>query len=272
MEFFSWLAKILRQSDPHKKIEEFNKFYTVFPNVSFRHDSVVQVWEEPSYASICQIVEPKKLAKRRSLQAKEHRAIFLHAIAHIEYSAIDLALDAAYRFRNMPMQFYKDWIEVAADECRHFLMIEELLHELGYKYTDFPVHRALFDAALHSPTLLARMSVVPRYLEANGLDANAKIIDRLKRYPDEFAQKMVAALQVILDEEIDHVKKGDFWFHWACEQEGVEDSVAEYFRQVEKVYPKTKHSKSFLNIQARRQAGFSCKEIELLAKERVDCG
>ncbi len=272
MEFFSYIKTILRMSDPHKKIEEFNKFYQLFTNLTFEHNSSIEVWHEPSYSEICEIVEPKKLAKRRSLQTKEQRAIFLHAIAHIEYSAIDLALDAAYRFRNMPLQFYKDWIEVAADECRHFVMIEDLLVKLGYKYGDFPVHRGLFDAALHSTTLLARMSVVPRYLEANGLDANAKIIEKLKQYPDPFAKEMVEALQLILDEEIDHVKKGDYWFQWACDRAGIQDYVNEYFRQVEQIYPQTKHSKSFLNVKARLQAGFSCKEIELLAKERVDCG
>ncbi len=271
MEFFSWLERILRISDPHKKIEEFNKFYALFPNLDFCHITSTKIWRKPSYAAICKIVKPQKVVKRRALLSKEQRAIFLHAIAHIEYSAIDLALDATYRFRNMPMQFYNDWIEVAADECRHFLMIESLLAELGYKYSDFPVHQALFEAALHTPTLLGRMSVVPRYLEANGLDANAKIIEKLKRYPDEFAKKMIEVLEVILDEEVGHVQKGDFWFQWACEKEGIEDSVEEYFRQIERVYPQTRRSKGFLNIEARKRAGFSCKELELLAKQEVDC-
>ncbi len=272
MEYFAWLEQILRIANPHQKIEEFNKFYAKYPDMVWEHTQISKVWETPSFASVCEVVHPKDVPRRGKLHTKEGRAILLHAIAHIEYSAIDLALDAAYRYKNMPRRFYDDWLEVAAEECRHFLMIEELLHELGYRYGDFPVHQGLFDAARRAMTLIDRMAVVPRYLEANGLDANPKIIAKLSSFSDSFAKRMQEALQLILQEEIAHVQKGDRWFRWACEQEGVEDIIAEYMQRVERIYPGTLHSKDFLNIEARREAGFSCDEMRLLAKGDIVCG
>jgi len=195
----------------------------------------------------------------------------LHAIAHIEYSAIDLALDAAYRFRGMPMEFYADWLEVADDECRHFLMIEQLLKALGHRYGDLPVHAGLFEAGRRTPTLLERMAVVPRYLEANGLDANPKIIQKLSTMDDAMAKKIIEALEVILDEEIDHVKKGDRWFRWACMREGVEDVTERYLQIVEKHYPSSFHKKCDLNLKARRAAGFACDELEAICGKKLPC-
>ena len=270
MEFFSMLERIIEITDPKEKIEHFNHFYENFQNLPFDHTASSKVFEQPSYASFCKVVDPKKVP-RRKLGTKEGRAVLLHAVAHIEYSAIDLALDAAYRFKSMPKEFYEDWLEVAQDECRHFLMIEALLQELGYRYGDFEVHRGLFDAAKATPHLLERMAVVPRYLEANGLDANPKIIAKLERIGDRFSLEIAKALRVILEEEVGHVRKGDRWFRWACEKEGIEDVVECYFKIVERIYPGTRHSKQMLNIPMRQAAGFSCDEIKILAKEKIRC-
>ena len=272
MEFFDSLERIILLADPYEKIaacEEFGKAYKGLPK---EHTKNAKIFDRPSYATICTIVDPKDVPRRSRLGTDEGRAVLLHAIAHIEYSAIDLALDAAYRYRGMPREFYEDWIEVALDECRHFRMIDALLRELGYKYGDFPVHQGLFDAARASLDLIDRMCVVPRYLEANGLDANPKIIAKLEKFRDPFAAKMRDALQIILDEEVGHVQKGDRWFRWACEKEGIEDLVSEYFKRVERIYPGTLHSKEFINVSARKAAGFSCDEIALLAKGEVECG
>ncbi len=272
MEFFDMLERIILLADPYEKIaacEEFGKIHKDLPK---EHAKSAKIFDMPSYAAICTVVDPKDVPRRSRFGTDEGRAVLLHAIAHIEYSAIDLALDAAYRYRGMPVEFYEDWIEVALDECRHFRMIDALLHELGYKYGDFPVHQGLFDAARASLDLIDRMCVVPRYLEANGLDANPKIIAKLERFHDPFAAKMRYVLQIILDEEVGHVQKGDRWFRWACEKEGIEDLVSEYFKRVERIYPGTLHSKEFINVSARKAAGFSCDEIALLAKGKVECG
>ena len=272
MEFFETLERIIQLADPYEKIAACEQLGQNYKKLPKDHSKSSQIFDVPSYAAVCQIVDPKDVPRRSRFGTKEGRAVLLHAIAHIEYSAIDLALDAAYRYKNMPQEFYADWIEVALDECRHFRMIDALLHELGYEYGDFPVHTGLFDAARASLDLIDRMCVVPRYLEANGLDANPKIIAKLEKFHDSFAAKMCDALQIILDEEVGHVRKGDKWFRWACEKEGIEDMVSEYFKRVERIYPGTIHSKQQINIPARRAAGFSCEEIEMLAYEKVRCG
>ncbi len=273
MEFFVTLEKILQIADPYEKIAHFSSFYKKFQNgeLIFDHSQTSLIFQEPSFAYYCKVVEPTQVPRRNRFGTKEGRAILLHAIAHIEYSAIDLAIDAAYRFKKMPMQFYKDWLQVASDECRHFLMIDDLLKELGYKYGDFAVHQGLFEAGRATLSLIERMAVVPRYLEANGLDANPKIIGKLKRFNDPFVTKMLNALAIILEEEVEHVQKGDRWFRWACEKEGVEDIGRRYFEIVERIYPGTIHSKSYLNIEARKRAGFSCDEIKKLSREKVSC-
>ncbi len=268
MEFFSTLEQILQIGDPAKKIAHCTNFYEAFTKkeLDMAPSSKPKVFKKPSYAAICTIVPPTRVPRRSRLGTTEGRAVLLHAIAHIEYSAIDLALDACYRYRDMPWDFYKDWLEVAVEECCHFAMIEELLGELGYKYGDFPVHRGLFDAAMASLDLIDRMAVVPRYLEANGLDANPKIIAKLSHFGDDFAKRIQGALEVILQEEIEHVAKGDRWFRWACERGGIKDMEQEYFKRVERVYPGSLGSKQELNIEARKQAGFSSEEIALLTK------
>jgi uncharacterized ferritin-like protein (DUF455 family) len=273
MEFFAELEKILQIADPYEKIAHFNHFYEKFQKseISFDHTPQSLVFNEPSYAAICKVVDPTQVPRRSKFATKEGRAVLLHAIAHIEYSAIDLALDAAYRFKRMPQEFYEDWLEVAADECRHFLMIEELLKELGFGYGDFVVHKGLFEAGRATLSLKERMAVVPRYLEANGLDANPKIMTKLKKFNDPFVTKMLHALEIILHEEIEHVHKGDRWFRWACEKEGITDIEGEYFAIVERIYPGTIHSKPFVNVEARKRAGFSCSEIKKLARENVSC-
>ncbi len=273
MEFFQNLQTIIQISDPYEKIGQFRAFYERFleDRYSFDHNQESLVFQEPSFKGYCKIVDPQEVPRRSRFGTSEGRAVLLHAIAHIEYSAIDLALDAAYRYKKMPLQFYKDWLEVADDECRHFLMIDSLLHELGYRYGDFAVHQGLFDAGRASLDLLQRMAVVPRYLEANGLDANPKILKKLSLFNDPFAKKMQEALQVILDEEIGHVQKGDFWFKWACEQKGIQEPQKLYFELVERVYPGTMYSKKGINIEARKKAGFSCEEIKILSAQKIEC-
>jgi uncharacterized ferritin-like protein (DUF455 family) len=268
MEFFTTLEDILQTADPHKKIEKFNSFYPKFKSMEFDHDKSSIIFKEPSFASVCKIVPATKVPRRRSLKSKEDRAILLHAIAHIEYSAIDLALDHAYRFKNMPMEYYHDWLEVADDEVRHFLMLEKMLKELGYSYGDFAVHSFLFDTSMATAkSLVDRMAVIPRYLEASGLDANPKLMERVKKLDDEFSKEFIKALDVILTEEITHVKKGDKWFKFACEKSGTETSL--FYDIVEKYLPGATRKKEFVNVEFRKKAGYSCEEIEGLAKEKI---
>lgn len=225
------------------------------------------VFENPSYASKCHIVNPRELPARKDFDSTEGLATLVHAIAHIEYSAIDLALDAVYRFPEMPMEYKVDWLVVAEDEIRHYKMLDELLASLGYKYGDFPVHCGLFDAAEHTAhAVLDRMAIVPRYYEASGLDVNPQIIKKLdNKRKNPIVKKLIDALNVIYDEEIEHVYKGDKWFKYLCKKEGLDESV--YFEILERYKLLSKH-RPHINVEARKEAGFTCSEIKKLgAKE-----
>jgi len=184
--------------------------------VSSEVDFKPKTFENPSYASKCHIVAPRELPARKDFDSTEGLGTLIHAIVHIEYSAIDLALDAVYRFPDMPLEYKKDWLVVAEDEIRHYKMLKELLDALGYEYGDFPVHCGLFDAAEHTAdSVLDRMAIIPRYYEASGLDVNpqiAKKLDNKRKKP--IIKKLIDALSIIYDEEIEHVHKGDKWFKY----------------------------------------------------------
>jgi uncharacterized ferritin-like protein (DUF455 family) len=235
--------------------------------VSCADDFSPIVFETPSYASKCHIVNPRELPARKDFDSIEGLATLVHAIEHIEYSAIDLALDAVYRFPEMPLEYKIDWLVVAEDEIRHYKMLDELLVSLGYKYGDFPVHCGLFDAAEHtSEAVLDRMAIIPRYYEASGLDVNPQIIKKLdNKRKNPLVKKLIDALNIIYDEEIDHVHKGDKWFKYLCQKEGLDESV--YFEILERYKLLSKH-RPHINVDARKEAGFTCDEIKKLgAKE-----
>jgi len=270
MNFYKELELILESTKPKDKINRFKAFYSIFEKdeIDFEQSFLVKEFDEPSYKDICKIISPQTVPKRKNLTTKEGQINLLHAIAHIEYSAIDLALDAAYRFQNLPKMYYEDWLNVADDEIRHFLSIEKLLNELGATYGDVEVHNALFEASQRTQTLLERMAVVPRYLEANGLDATPMILTKLKKLPkSEMIEKIIQTLEVILVEEVDHVKKGDVWFSYVCELEQVSLSV--YFQIINKYYPQGFLRPKNINIEARKEAGFSCDELNFMAKKEV---
>jgi len=270
MEFFKELELIIEAKSVQEKIERFEIFYGLFQadKLEFEKHFTPKKFETPSYSEICTTVAPQYVPKRSNLTAKEGQINLLHAVAHIEYSAIDLALDAAYRFSDMPYEYYADWLEVASDEIRHFLMLNKLLNELDATYGDIEVHDALFEASYKTPTLIERMAVVPRYLEANGLDATPMILRKLKKLPkSEMIEKIIQNLEIILEEEVSHVKKGDVWFKYACEKENADTNI--YFEIIQKYYPRGFLRPNDLNIEARKEAGFSCSELKVMAKKEV---
>ncbi len=231
--------------------------------VSEEEGFIPMVFSEPSYANSCTIVAPKSLRTRKDFDSSEGLATLVHSIAHIEFSAIDLALDAVYRYANMSMEYKVDWLEVASDEIRHFKMLNDLLLELGFSYGDFPVHCGLFDAANNTAgNILDRMAIVPRYFEASGLDVSPQIIKKLhnKRKIPAIA-KLIEILNIIYEEEIGHVLKGDKWFKYLCDKEGKDFSI--YFEILERYNLLAKH-RPHVNVEARKEAGFSCDEIKKL--------
>jgi uncharacterized ferritin-like protein (DUF455 family) len=204
------------------------------------------------------LVHPRELP-RRGFGSDDGRAAFVHSIAHIEFNAIDLAWDAVYRFRGMPREYYADWAQVAHDEARHFVMLRERLRDFGRDYGDYNAHNGLWEMAektAHSG--LERMALVPRVLEARGLDVTPGMIDKLRALGDD---KTVSILDTILREEIGHVAAGSHWFRWYCEREGVEAEST--FRRLLAEYGRGVLYGPF-NLDARSAAGFSEEELRAL--------
>jgi len=205
------------------------------------------------------LIPPQQVPRRRA-DTLPGRAALVHALAHIEFNAINLALDAAHRFAGMPPAYYADWLAVADEEAQHFEMLNAHLATLGFAYGDFPAHSGLWDMALktaHDP--LVRMALVPRVLEARGLDATPLIVDKLKAAKDT---RMVEILAIIERDEIGHVAIGSRWFGWLCAARGVQPEAT--FRQLLVDYDAPPLKPPF-NLAARRQAGFSEPELDWLS-------
>jgi uncharacterized ferritin-like protein (DUF455 family) len=205
------------------------------------------------------LVDPSAVRRRR-LGSTEGRAALVHAITHIEFNAINLALDALYRFREMPRQYYLDWLSVAADEARHFQLLSTRLQSLGFNYGDFPAHNGLWEMAQRTADdCMKRMALVPRVLEARGLDVTPGMIERLKTVGDE---ETVRILRIILEEEVRHVEIGSHWFRVCCDQRGLEPEstflglVKDHF---------SGSLRGPFNIPARMQAGFTQREMEAIS-------
>ena len=254
--FFKTLETILFSTKPEDKISRFSDFYEYFLSnkVVFEEDFIPKVQTLPSYAGFCQILHPTRISRPKAPTSTIALAKIIHSIAHIEYSAIDLALDASYRFKGMDKQYYADWLEVASEEIKHFTLLNTSLQELGYSYGDFPVHQNLFDAMRATDHSIShRMGLVHRALEANGLDANPFVIQKLNqvRHKDNITQ----ILDLILKDEISHVGKGDKW--WKLTKSSDED-----FLMLLKGYARFAPSLRTLNIDARIKAGYSLEELE----------
>lgn len=206
---------------------------------------------------------PHTAVPRRKPGSPEGHAALLHAIAHIEFNAINLALDCVYRFRGLPDDYYDGWLQVAQEEAHHFGLVSARLAELGFAYGDFPAHRGLWDMAVKTAAdPLARMALVPRVLEARGLDATPPIVASLRRIGDEAS---IAVLDIILRDEIGHVALGDRWFRHFCAERGLEPEVTYLGLMAEFDAPWPPRP---LNVEARRRAGFSAAEIARLEAGR----
>ena len=272
MDFYQLAESALRTSDVESKATAISTLMRYCNTGEDRAEEgfVAKRFKTPSYAEFCRIVPPRELPKRRRFDTTEGLARLLHSIVHIEYSAIDLALDAVYRFPDMPTAFRHDWLEVAADEVRHFRMLRDILESLGYRYGDFPVHLGLFDAADHTAgDVLERMAVVPRHYEATGLDVNPQIMRKLRPFATRLeVEEVLGALELIYREEIEHVRKGDYWFRYCCAERGLEP--ASTFRRILDYYALRKGNRSVLNVPARQAAGFSCSELRDLGAESCE--
>ena len=198
--------------------------------------------------------------KSKPLTTPEGRAVLLHAIAHIELNAIDLALDVVWRFKGMPADFYKDWVQIAKEEAKHFLLLQRHLVSMGFDYGHFPAHHSLWEMAERTRgDILASIGLVPRTMEARGLDASPGVRNKLISAGDLVAGRI---LDIILKDEIGHVAAGNRWYRHVCHERGL-DPIGTY-RDLIKQYDAPK-LKSPYNLQARRLAGFEEEELIYLA-------
>ena len=202
---------------------------------------------------------PARELPRRGLGTPAGRAALVHAVAHIEFNAINLAWDAVYRFRGLPDDYYRDWAAIAADEARHYALLSTRLAELGHAYGDFDAHDGLWQMAeATAGSVLARMALVPRVLEARGLDVTPGMILRLRAAGDH---RTADILEVILREEVAHVAAGSRWFRWCCARDGLEPVAT--FRGLLETHLRGGPKGPF-NLHARRAAGFTEDELVLL--------
>jgi uncharacterized ferritin-like protein (DUF455 family) len=204
------------------------------------------------------LVDPRHLP-RRKLTTVAGKIAFLHAVAHIEFTAIQLAWDMVYRFRGMPSAFYDDWLEVAIEEAFHFSLVRGRLKEFDADYGQFPAHRGLWELAEDTAhDVKARLALVPRVMEARGLDVTPAMIAKLDAAGDDATADI---LRIILKEEVGHVARGTRWFQYVCNEQGI-DPVTEYFSLVERYLRGVVRGP--FNTELRRAAGFSELELERL--------
>lgn len=260
LAIFSQAGRCLAFSSPDEKCQAVAELWLAVEAGHFEFDPHTPVLPiaDPGRPAKPALVEPSQV-KRRRLGSEAGRAALVHAVTHIEFNAINLALDAVYRFRDMPRQYYIDWVSVAADEARHYQLLSGRLQSMGYDYGDFPAHNGLWEMAQRTADdCMKRMALVPRVLEARGLDVTPGMIERLQSAGDD---ETVRVLRIILEEEVRHVEIGSHWFRLCCDQRGLEPEktflvlLSEYFGG---------KLRGPFNIPARMQAGFTQREMDAL--------
>jgi uncharacterized ferritin-like protein (DUF455 family) len=228
--------------------------------LSTHNINTAKIIPEPSVAlpgrpALPELISPL-LVPRRKMGTPEGRLALAHSIAHIEFNAVNLALDAIWRFPNMPRSYYTDWLQVAREEAQHFALLRGYLQKHGADYGSFPAHNGLWDmvqATRHD--VLTRMALVPRLLEARGLDATPQVSAKFAQFGDT---DMVTILALILREEIGHVAIGNRWFAWCCNERSAEPISTFKRLAIEHNAPKLRPP---FNLSARRAAGFSEEEL-----------
>lgn len=250
----------LQETNPQLKVQQTYQLYNGLMADSFSIESHLTV------NSDCKVGIPEKpvlvpayqLPKRR-VASKEGHAALIHSFAHIEFNAINIAWDAVYRFDAMPQQYYLDWARIAKEEAYHFQLLDDYLQTMGYHYGSFQAHDDLWNMVkMTAHDVMVRMALVPRVLEARGLDVTPDIIAKFKHHG---YNKAADILEIIYQDEIGHVDIGSHWFHYLCEKRNLDPLVT--FKELIREYASDKIRQPF-NELARKNAGFSQDELEIL--------
>lgn len=258
--FFDHVKQALLESCPLEKTKQVESIYAdaLSNDIQIEPHTLIDTIEIPGRPSTPKLVHPSQVA-RRKLNSLQGRIALVHAICHIEFNAINLALDACYRFQSMPKQYYVDWMRVASEEAKHFLLLRQRLDQLSSHYGALNAHNGLWEMAVKTQhSVVERMALVPRVLEARGLDVTPGMIERLQSVGDH---ETVEILKIILREEIGHVEIGTRWFRYACEQQQLDSEST--FIALLKQY-EVSVGIGPLHMDARQQAGFSESELKAL--------
>lgn len=256
--------KCLAESDAGRKVTDVRQLATAWKAGSVQLDASAILKPGrpiPGHPAVPELVAPRDVP-RRAMHTAQGRAAMVHAMAHIEFNAINLALDAVWRFSGMPAEYYADWLQVADEEALHFTLLADHLQTLGYAYGDFPAHNGLWDMAEKTRhDVLARMALLPRTLEARGLDVTPGMKARLVQAGDA---AIAPIMDLILRDEVGHVQIGNRWFDWLCTQRGLEP-VATYAALFAEYHPSPLRGP--FNLEARRAAGFSEAELQAMSAQ-----
>jgi uncharacterized ferritin-like protein (DUF455 family) len=247
--------------DPAAKVAAVQALWAQRSTLAIDTDSTWEAPPHPGRPARPLLVLPKEVPRRSPYTPAGHASL-MHSIAHIEFNAINLALDAAWRFAGMPADYYRDWLRVAFEESQHFTLLADHLATLGHAYGDFPAHDGLWTMAENTRhDVVARMALVPRTLEARGLDATPIIQAKLRKVASAPALLAVEILDTILREEVGHVAIGNHWYHWLCTRDNIDS--ASFHAQAAKQHGGPSLKPPF-NLAARKLAGFTQQELDAL--------
>ena len=261
MELRQRALQALCTADPQEKVEQAVALAGAAAALPIAQRAPLPAAPLPGRPARPELIHPARVPHRSPFKP-EGLAALLHAITHIEFNAINLALDAAWRFDGMPPEFHRDWVRVAGEEAYHFTLLREHLSSLGHAYGDFAAHDNLWSMCEKTKDdVVARMALVPRTLEARGLDATPLIQAKLRKVGTAPAQRAVDILDIILRDEIGHVAIGNHWYRWLCQREGL-DPLAHFTLLAER-YQAPRLFPPF-NEAARKRAGFSAEELDWL--------
>ncbi len=261
---FDYASACLHRTDIDEKLQLTANAWQLYQQgeLQFESLSAVQGIEHVRFPTQPELLAPRYMA-RRKLGTPEGVQAFYHALAHIEFIAIYLAWDILYRFRGLPEKFYQDWLRVAHEEALHFNLIREHLRKLGIDYGDLPAHQGLWEHAQDTAhDLLARLAIIPRCMEARGLDVTPGMIEKIRSIKDVAGVKI---LQRILEDEQQHVLFGSEWFYQQCQKQ--QRVPEETFKMLILKYFKNNKPKGPFNTQMRLQAGFSLNELAWLEEQ-----
>jgi uncharacterized ferritin-like protein (DUF455 family) len=268
MELRQAAFNAFKSTDLESKLTLAGVLLTSSATLKIANNALIAPHTEPGAPARPQVIKPLQVDKRSPFTLDGHAAL-VHAICHIEFNAINLALDAIWRFPGMPDAYYRDWAKVAQEEAYHFRLLRAHLQTLQgldgvqpYDYGSFPAHGGLWEMCEKTKDdIVARMALVPRTLEARGLDATPQIQIKLRKANTQHARDAVAILDIILNDEIGHVAIGNHWYRWLCRRDAL-DPLA-YYRVLHARHAAPRLKPPF-NQAARLQAGFTAEEIQYL--------